>query len=471
MSFPSSFLALLLPALCVGISTNSLAQPEDLPPNVLFILADDLGWRDVGFMGNERIATPHLDALAGRAVIFTQAYANAGNCAPTRACLLSGQYPPRHGVYTVGSPERGESWHRRLIPSANKTELAPAIVTLAEAFRASGYTTAHFGKWHLGAAEGPHGPPAQGFDLNIGGNEGGHPKSYFSPYDNPELPDGPPGEHLTDRLTDEALRFMEVHRDRPFFVYLSYYAVHTPLQAKEKLVQQYEGRWPAGDKPLPVYAAMVETMDANIGRLLDRLKALGLDEQTIVVFTSDNGPFFPASTAAPLRGSKGMLYEGGLRVPALICWPGKVAAGINSDIPMLSLDWYPTLLDMAGIAPPEGQTLDGISHWPLLNQSGEIPERALFWHFPAYLEAYRGMEGHWRTTPAGAIRFGPWKLLEFFEDGRRELYQLSDDPGESDNLINKKPKIAAVLYRRLLDWRRKTGAPVPTEPNPDFRED
>lgn len=437
----------------------------------MFILADDLGWRDVGFMGNERIATPNLDMLAGRGTVFTQAYANAGNCAPTRACLLSGQYPPRHGVYTVGSPARGESRHRRLIPAPNRTELAPEIVTLAEVFQAAGYATAHFGKWHLGPAEGPHGPRAQGFDSNVGGSERGHPKSYFSPYDNPALPDGPPGEHLTDRLTDEALRFLEANRDRPFFIYLPYYAVHTPLQAKPELTARYEGRWPPGEKPLPVYAAMVETMDANIGRLLARLEALGLTERTIVVFTSDNGPYFPASTAAPLRGSKGMLYEGGLRVPALVSWPGRVPAGAGTGIPMLSLDWYPTLLDMAGIAAPQGHALDGISLWPALRRDGEAPERPLFWHFPAYLEAYRGMAGHWRTTPAGAIRQGRWKLLEFFEDGRRELYDLVADPGEAENRIDQDPEVAEALYRQLEAWRKKTGAPVPTERNPEYRED
>lgn len=450
---------------------NGHSQSQERPPNVLFILADDLGWRDVGFMGNERIATPHLDALASRGTIFTQAYANAGNCAPTRACLLSGQYPPRHGVYTVGSPARGESRRRRLIPVPNRTVLATEIVTLAEAFQAAGYATAHFGKWHLGPAEGPHSPQAQGFDRNVGGGERGHPKSYFSPYDNPALPDGPPGEHLTDRLTDEALHFLEANRDRPFFIYLPYYAVHTPLQAKSEVAARYEGRWPPGEKPLPVYAAMVETMDANIGRLLARLEALGLTERTIVVFTSDNGPYFPASTADPLRGSKGMLYEGGIRVPALVCWPGRVPAGAGSGIPMLSLDWYPTLLDMAGLAAPQGHALDGISLWPALRPGREAPERPLFWHFPAYLEAYRGMAGHWRTTPAGAIRRGRWKLLEFFEDGRRELYDLVADPEESNNLIDKKPEVAEALFRQLVAWRKKTGAPVPTERNPDYSED
>ena len=455
-----------------GLSTFSqplAAQSEGRPPNVLFILADDLGWRDVGFMGNTAIATPRLDTLA--AVVFTQAYANAGNCAPTRACLLSGQYPPRHGVYTVGSPARGASRHRRLIPIPNETELAPEIVTLAEVFRAAGYATAHFGKWHLGAAAGPSGPQAQGFDLNVGGGEWGHPKSYFSPYDNAVLPDGPPGEHLTDRLTDEVLRFMEANRDRPFFIYLPYYAVHTPLQAKPGVLARYERRLPAGEKPLPVYAAMVETMDANIGRLLDRLEELELTEETILVFTSDNGPYFPASTAAPLRGSKGMLYEGGIRVPALLSWPNRLPAGSRSDTPILSLDWYPTLLDMAGIDPPDRHPLDGISLWPVLRQSGEVPARALFWHFPAYLQAYRGMKGHWRTTPAGAVRLGRWKLLEFFEDGRRELYDLVADPGESQNLIDKNPERAEALYRRLLAWRQGTGAPVPTERNPEYREE
>lgn len=462
----------LLLVIGLGAFASSLAaQSEMRPPNVLFILADDLGWRDVGFMGGTVIETPRLDALAAASVVFTQAYANAGNCAPTRACLLSGQYPPRHGVYTVGSPARGASRHRRLIPIPNETELAPEIVTLAEMFRAAGYATAHVGKWHLGAAGGPNGPQAQGFDLNVGGGEQGHPKSYFSPYDNAALPDGPRGEHLTDRLTDEVLRFMEANRDQPFFIYLPYYAVHTPLQAKPELLARYVRRLPAGEKPLPVYAAMVKTMDANIGRLLDRLEELELTEETIIVFTSDNGPYFPASTAAPLRGSKGMLYEGGIRVPALLSWPNRVAAGSRSDTPILSLDWYPTLLDMAGIDPPDRHPLDGVSLWPVLRKSGKTPARALFWHFPAYLQAYRGMEGHWRTTPAGAVRLGRWKLLEFFEDGRRELYDLVADPGESQNLIDKNPEKAEALYRRLLTWRQATGAPVPTQRNPDYREE
>lgn len=443
-----------------------LDQPAPRP-NFVFIFADDLGWKDTGYMGSTYYETPNIDRLAREGMIFTNAYANAPNCAPSRACLMSGQYTPRHGVYTVGTSERGKSQDRKLIPIPNTTTLDPKIVTIAERLKQVGYATAHVGKWHLGQ-DPDTGPKAQGFDRNIGGVSPGHRPNYFSPYNADTLADGPQGEYLTDRLTDEAVQFIEAHRDRPFYLYLSHYAVHTPHQAKEDKIAHFKDKQGNEFHHDPTYAAMIASLDDSVGRVLDTLDRLNLAENTVVVFFSDNGGYGPITSMAPLRGAKGMLYEGGIREPAVVRWKGTVQGGSVCDVPTIGVDYYPTFMELAGVKNGPRQIRDGESLVPLWLQTGGLQREALYWHFPVYLEGYRRKDGTWRTTPAGAIRQGDFKLIEFFEDGTLELYNLKDDIGETHNLAEEFPEKTKELHGRLKAWRESLNAPVPTERNPEY---
>ena len=452
--------------LLLSQTLSSAPTPEARPrPNVLMIVIDDLGWRDLGCYGGEFYETPAIDRFATEGVRFTDAYSNGPNCAPSRASLMTGRVPPRHGIHTVLSASRGKSEARRLLVPKNRTELADEEWTLAEALAEVGYDCASMGKWHLGPS-----PTTQGFSRNLGGNERGHPRSYFSPYQNADLEDGPAGEHLTARLTREAVDFLSEAREEPFFLYLSYFAVHTPIQSPPDLVRKYEEKRgdAQGRLPRPPYAALVEAVDRGIGEVLAALARLELDDSTLVVLISDNGGHGLQTSMAPLRGSKGMLYEGGIRVPMLLRWPGHVEAGATSDLPIQGSDWFPTLLEAAGITPPEGLQLDGQSLLASLAGEHDLSERPLGWHFPAYLEAYAKGGDPWRTTPAGALRRGRYKLLEFFEDGRRELYDLESDPGETRDLGAERPELLQSLQAELDSWRARTGAVVPRERNPRF---
>ena len=442
-------------------------------PNIILIVADDLGWSDIACFGSEIHRTPRLDELARRGVRFTNAYANAPNCAPSRACLMTGLYPPRHGVYTVGSSARGKAANRKLVPTPNRTDLGEECVTLAEVLQRAGYATATVGKWHLGED-----PARHGFDVNVGGFAAGHPKSYFSPYQNPALPDGDDGEYLTDRLTDEAIGFIEQRRDGPFFLYLPYYTVHTPIQGRPEMVEEQRTRARQDSRIKPAYAAMVERLDFSVGRVLDALDRLELADTTTVIFLSDNGGHGLHTDNAPLRGSKGMLYEGGIRVPLIVVGPGVSRIGEVEDTPVIGTDLFPTIAEMAGISGRMDLSLDGRSLAPLLDRNAapavhtarapSWDKRPLFWHFPAYLEAYRPSDGHWRTTPAAAVRIGRYKLIEFFEDGRQELYDLSSDPGELQDLAASMPERVAQLSETMRAWREETDAPVPHEREPGF---
>lgn len=447
-------------------STSAMAMSQDglaaglsgRKPNFVFVFIDDMGWTDLGFMGSTYYETPNIDRLAKQGMVFTNAYANAPNCAPTRASLITGQYTPRHGVYTVGTSERGEARFRKLIPIQNNTSLASDAVTIPEALKTGGYVSACIGKWHLGNAE-PHRPEDQGFDYVVkrGGNE---------------------NDKWVGAFTQEALKFIEANRDDPFFLYLAHHAVHVPLQAKEDLVSKYEKKPGTGGHKNPVYAAMVESVDWSVGRIMEKLDQLNLADNTVVVFFSDNGGVGGyeelgargggITSNRPLRGGKGMLYEGGIRVPMIVRWPGEVKAGSTCDTPVIGLDFYPTFLDVAGLQAPPDHILDGESLLPLLKQAGALKRDAVFWHFPAYLQRGRGT---WRTTPAGAIRERDFKLIEFFEDGRLELYNLRDDIGEKSNLAEALPEKTRQLHRLLIDWRRSVEAPVPTDPNPDYAPD
>ena len=425
-------------------------------PNVVLFLVDDLGWRDPGFAGGE-FDTPSIDRLTSEGTRFAQAYANAPNCAPSRASLLTGCYPPRHGIYTVLPADRGPASERALVASPSAGELPAGLPTLADTLRAAGYATASVGKWHLGPD-----PRAHGFDVNVGGTARGHAQSHLSPYSNPALADGAEGEYLTERLTDEAFDFVRAHANRPFFLYLSHYAVHTPLQAPEALREKYAGR--VDGERRATYAAMVEAVDASLGRLLDLLDELELDERTLVVFTSDNGGLASVTSMEPLAGQKGTIREGGLRVPLAVRFPGRVRAGAEARPPVMGSDLFPTIAQLCGVpAPP----VDGESLLPLLLGEGGLDRRELFWHFPAYLEPY-GDDPEFRARPCSAVRRGRHKLVEYFEDGRLELFDLRADPGETRDLARELPEVRDELHALLREWREETGAPVPTEPNPDY---
>lgn len=441
--------------LLVGLLTATAcgAHAGERPPNVVLILLDDLGWRDVGFMGNTFVETPHIDRLARTGVVFTQAYASAPNCAPTRACLMSGQYTPRHGIYTVVDPKQpvGSPW-QRLLAAHSESELATDIVTLPEALQQRGYTSGFFGMWNLGRGRtGPRTPGGQGFGHVVFPETLGFGKdAYF---------DGA-GRYLSDRLADEVLAFIERSRDQPFFVYLADHAVHAPFDPEPALVAKYERRRDRGadDRDDPAYAATIEAVDRNVGRIVDRLGALGLTDDTVVIFTSDNGG--TQRYTPPLNGSKGQLYEGGIRVPLVVSWPRVAAVGSQCDVPVATIDLYPTLLDLAEAPPPPGQVLDGVSLAPLLRGTGTPSRERLFWHFPCYVG---------RATPSSAIRQGDYKLIEFFEDGgRHELYNLRDDPGERTDLARRDPERVRALTATLHAWQRETAATIPRDANPAY---
>lgn len=467
----------VIPWVMLGLFAAGSGAQAERPLNVVFILADDLGWTDLGCFGSSFYETPHLDALAARGMRFVQAYAACPVCSPTRASILAGKYPARMNTTDYfGGGRKG-----KLLPAPYVNRLPLEELSMAEAFQAAGYATCFVGKWHLGG-KGFH-PEDQGFDANIGGFRRGHPPAgYFSPYKNPKLEDGPKGEHLTDRLTTDALSWLTAHRADPFFLYLSYYQVHTPLQAKKEDVARHRARKKALPPPAgprwgkegrrkvrlvqdhAVYAAMVESLDRNVGRVVKELDALGLTESTAIVFMSDNGGLSTSeghpTSNLPLRAGKGWLYEGGVREPMFIVWPGQVRPGRVCATPVISTDFYPTLLEMAGLPGRRGQHVDGTSLVPLLMETGSLAPRDLFWHYPHY--------GNQGGSPGGSIRSGNLKLIQFFEDDRVELYDLAADLSEKNDLAAARPDQAKDLLSRLEKWREVVEARMP-KPNPNYR--
>lgn len=437
-------------------------------PNIIYINVDDLGWSDTEVFGSTFYETPNINRLALEGMTFTNGYAGASNCAPSRACLMSGQNTPRHGMYTVANSDRGNTKLRRIVPTPNTTVLHDSVITIAEMLKTAGYRTGTFGKWHLGED-----PTTQGFDINIGGSERGNPgkSGYFSPYNLKNLQAESEGENLTDRLTDEAIKFMEETNGEPFFLYLPYYAVHTPLQTFRRLEDKYaqkegnEGQFNAR------YAGMVETVDTNIGKLLSFLKRTGLDDHTLVIFTSDNGGIRDISYQDPLRAGKGSYYEGGIRVPYIFKWKGVITPDSKCETAIVNLDIFPTLMELTRAKRPE-QNLDGVSLMPLL-KGRAIEDRALYFHFPIYLEAYnpvtdRGRDPLFRTRPGSVIIDGKWKLHHYFEDDAMELYNIEEDVSEARDLVSELPGKAAELYGKLDLWRAHINAPVPKDLNPEY---
>eukprot|EP00095_Tigriopus_kingsejongensis_P000439 snap_masked-scaffold3337_size9153-processed-gene-0.4 protein:Tk00439 transcript:snap_masked-scaffold3337_size9153-processed-gene-0.4-mRNA-1 annotation:"aryl-sulphate sulphohydrolase" len=448
-------------SLVFGIACGAFAKP-----NLVLIYADDLGYTDLSCQGSKFYETPHIDRIAREGMTFTQAYAGAANCAPSRACLMTGQYTPRHGVFTVGNSARGRARNRVLVPIENKATLHPKFITLAEALKSEGYRTCLAGKWHLSED-----PRQDGFEVNFGGSGRGNPKSYFSPYKNPALKDGPVGEHLPERLGREVAGWIKANAEAPFFAYVPFYSVHTPIQAPKKWIAKYQKKEGHGSHRNAKYAAMIAAMDEAVGVILKTLDDLKLAENTMVVFTSDNGPHGSFSRAEPLRGVKGMYYEGGIREPFLVRHPGKIVAGARNVTPISQIDLYPTFLELAGVARPE--RLDGVSLVPAL-QGKPLPERDLFWHFPGYLQSYQpdadSASRKFRTTPCSVIRRGDWKLIHYFEDGAQELYDLKTDLSEKVNLVKTEPEKARELATALTAWQREVKAPIPTKKNPQYRE-
>jgi len=475
----SDLLRLLLPRIttltfsivAVTLSVNSakigICADSWSVPNIVLILADDLGWADLGVQGSKYYETPSIDRLAAQGMRLTS-FHNCQNCTPTRAALISGQYAPRTGVYTVGGINRFAWQTRPLRPVDNVVDLPLDKITIAQALKTAGYTTAMFGKWHIGQ-QGEYHPSQRGFDEAIV-SMGKHFDFATSPQT-----EYPAGQYLADFLTDRAVDFIERHQDRPFFLYLPHFAVHTPLDAKPERIDRFRAKPSVDGHRNPTYAAMIASLDDSVGRVLAALDARKLADRTVVIFSSDNGGVGgyareglgkennDITDNAPLRSGKGSLYEGGTRVPFLVRWPGVIQPGSTCDVPAIHVDVYPTLLEIAGAQPSTDYALDGESLVPLLrNAGGELKREAIYQHFPGYL----GMgQDQWRTTPVGLIHAGPWKLMEFFEDGGLELYNLRDDLGETRNLATDMPEKAAELHAKLVAWRQAIGAPMPT-PNP-----
>ena len=460
-------------------------------PNFVFILIDDMGWRDLTCYGSSFYETPNIDRLTSQGMRFTDAYASCPVCSPTRASIMTGKYPATVGITDwidwggACHPRRG-----KVVDVPYLRELPLEEKTVATALQEGGYQTWHVGKWHLG---GPgHLPDEHGFDVNVGGCEAGSPGhgGYFSPWTIPALKDVdvPEGTYLTDYLTDRAIELIENSGDKPFFLNMPYYLVHTPIQGKQEKVEKYEAKavalgldkqealikgepFPYEGRPGkritrriiqsdPVFAAMVESLDENIGRLLDALERTGKAGNTIVVFTSDNGGLATAegspTSNLPLSEGKGWMYEGGTREPLIVKWPGVVEPGSTCDVPVTSPDFYPTMLEAAGLDPMPEQHCDGVSLVPLLKQTGSLDREAIFWHYPHY--------GNQGGTPGSSIRSGDHKLIEFFEDGSLELYNLKEDIGEDRNIAESEPELAARLAKMLAAWRESVEAKIP-QPN------
>ena len=469
-------------------ATATAAEPTPSRPNVILIAIDDMGWADLGCYGSTFHRTAEIDALASQGMRFTSAYAACPVCSPSRAALLTGKWPARLHL-TDWLPGRGDLPAQRLARPKIRQQMPLAEVTLAELFSSEGYATASIGKWHLGGVG--FGPREQGFELNIAGDQGGSPPGYFAPFVRDAnakrrgrtlagLENAPEGSYLTDLLTDAAIQFIDQQREKPFLLYLPHYTVHIPLQAKEEIVAKYSAESPfRGRQNSPVYAAMIESLDNGIGRILKTLEERKLAENTIVIFTSDNGglatlegPHTPATSNAPLREGKGFLYEGGIRVPLIIRWPRAIKAGQTSEEPVCGVDLLPTLAELCGIPVPG--KVDGVSLAPLLvgparrarPDSSDKSARSrsasgtYYWHYPHY--------SNQGGKPGGAIREGDWKLIEFYEDGRRELFNVKADASESRNLAEKEPERVKDLAAKLAAWRQEVDAQEMT-PNPVYR--
>lgn len=451
--------------------------------NFVFILIDDMGWTDAACFGSKFYETPNIDKLASEGMKFTNAYAACPVCSPTRASILAGKYPARMNLtdWIPGRQSKGPRPCEKLIGPSFNQQMSLKELTLAEALKEAGYTTCFVGKWHLG--DEMYYPEYQGFDINIAGISYGWPiGGYFTPYKNPKLEDGPEGEYLTDRLTDEALKFLGDNSNKPFLLYLSHYAVHTPLESRKNLTEKYEAKAaelpsqrsprfvPEGNRKArqvqdhPVYAGMLQSTDESVGRIMKKLEELGIADNTVVIFMSDNGGLSTAegspTSNVPLRAGKGWLYEGGIREPMIIKWPAAVKPGSVCNEPVISNDFHPTILEIAGLPKRPNQHIDGLSLVPILKQTANLDRKAIYWHYPHY--------SNQGGRPGSAVRAGKYKLIEFYEDNHLELYNLEKDISEKQNLASQMPEKTAELRTMLHNWLKSVGAYMP-EPNPEYR--
>ncbi|WP_182868385.1 sulfatase [Rhodopirellula sp. JC639] len=441
-------------------------------PNIVYIMADDLGWSDVGYNGAKFYETPNIDALCRSGMEFTSAYPGAANCMPSRACIMSGMYVTRTQMWTPGMRAKGESEKMKFLVPRNRDKkgdgvfpskggLSPGVTSIAEVLKDAGYKTAHFGKWHLG-------PNGQGFDVNdTNGLGAGLGQKFYGDI------------NVAEKLTDAACDFIDKNRSNPFFIYLSHWDVHSPFRARKEVVAKYKEKLESRDWDRnwnPTYAAMIEAVDTSVGRIREKLQRHGLTENTLVMFTSDNGGASGITWCAPLKGAKGAFYEGGIRVPACVSWPGVVEPGSSCDTPITGVDLMPTFAELAGATLPSDQSVDGRSWVPLLS-GRSLPERAIFWHYPLYLSGagynkvvpvFGTDQMYWRATPCSVIRRGDWKLIQFFEDDSAELYNLRSDLGEQNDLSKSHPEKTAQLLDQLRQWQKDTQAVIPTRLNPDF---
>lgn len=461
-------ISLLNPLLSASLSGDAI--PEK--PNIVFIMADDLGWVDVGYNGAAFYETPNIDALRASGVEFTSAYPGASNCMPSRSCIVSGMYTPRTEMWTPGGEAKGEKKYMKfLVPRkgdkkgsnliSSKLALEPSVTSIAEVLNTAGYKTAHFGKWHLG-------PDVQGFDLSDPNGLGGPVKNYYA-YVN-----------VSESLSDATITFIADNKDDPFFIYLCFWDVHTPIRARSETIAKYDKKLSASNWNKhwnTTYAAMIEAVDTGVGRIIESIQSAGIDKETLIVFTSDNGGHSGATWCEPLKGAKGSFYEGGIRVATTMSWPGVIEPNSICHTPITGVDYLPTFAELSGAALPTNQPVDGRSIVPLLVGETALKNRSMFWHYPLYLAGaqynkvvpvHSTDRPYWRATPCSIIRKGDWKLMQFFEDDSIKLFNLTEDLGETQDLAEAHPEIAATLLNELKAWQVETDAIIPETLNPDF---
>jgi arylsulfatase A-like enzyme len=465
---------LLLTQLFLSAIFVSTIVAQNLPkkPNIIYIMADDLGWSDVGYNGAKFYETPNIDALRASGMEFTSAYPGAANCMPSRSCIISGMYVTRTQMWTPGTKSKGKKEYMKfLVPRIaddkgdgvfpSKINLDPSVTSIAEVMNTAGYRTAHFGKWHMG-------PDTQGFDVSDPNGVGGPVKNYY----------GQVG--VTETLSEGTVKFIEESKDAPFFVYLCYWDVHSPIRGHDHVKEKYDKKLANGNWDREwntTYAAMIEAVDNGVGQIRQAVKDAGIVEDTLIVFTSDNGGASFATWCDPLKGAKGAFYEGGIRVANCMSWPGVIEAGSVCDTPITGVDYMPSFAELGGARLPKNQPVDGGSFVPLLTGDKALTNRSIFWHYPLYLQGsdynqvvnvYGTEKPYWRATPCSVIRKGDWKLIQFFEDDSIQLFNLKDDLGEQTDLAKSNPKKAQALLKELKAWQQETKAVIPSELNPDF---
>ena len=448
--------------------TLSCSKETSEKPNIVIIVADDLGWSDLSYMGSTYYETPNIDKLSKSGMTFYNGYASAANCAASRATLLSGKYNTDHGIYTVKNSDRGSKKTRKLIPIETKTTLDLDFFVIPEMLKDLGYVNGHFGKWHLGDI-GFH-PENSGFDVNIGGNKHGGPGSYFAPYPYVKLEDETKGEYLTDRIGDEVVKFIDINKENNFFAYVPFFSVHTPIQSKTDYQKKYRNKDSNEYHNRADYAGMIQSLDENVGKIIDKIDALNLSENTLIIFTSDNGGIRAISDQYPLRAGKGSYYEGGIRVPLIFSWKGKIDAESESYERVSNVDFYPTIKKLVGYS--KSVDFDGEDLNPIFNDK-KLRERELYFHFPVYLEPYSvkrdgGTDPLFRTRPGTVIIKDNWKLHHYYEDNQFELYNLEKDISESNNLIDINIEKKDELLSKLNNWRKTRNAPIPNKLNPYY---